>query len=284
MPILKLNNVELYYEEFGCGNRYIIQAQQFVSSHLNYVKDLCEKEGFHGYIIRIRGYAPSTLITEDLGDTWYDVWAQDVCDFADAMGIDRFFYTGHSHGAGIGWHLCVNHAERLLGFFASGCGPHKKDGQETGNARMLTIEAAKDRETWIPFAEKKADNALKAVFPLLDDPEEGDAAKLEIEQTREFWIQMPAVSATLNPKKPFPKCKTEEELIKVMSKIHIPLLMLGGSADPISPPELMLRSLNAVKDSRLVIFQGVDHQDLTRKCRKEYVAEIMTFCKTRHLI
>ena len=284
MPILKLNNVELYYEEFGCGDRYIIQAQQFVSSHLNYAKDLCEKEGFHGYIIRIRGYAPSTLITEDLGDTWYDVWAQDVCDFADAMGIGRFFYTGHSHGAGIGWHLCVNHAERLLGFFASGCGPHKKDGQETGSARMLTIEAAKDRETWIPFAEKKAANALKAVIPLLDDPEEGDAARLEIEQTREFWIQMPAVSATLNPKKPFPNCKTEEELIKAMSQIRIPLLMLGGSADPISPPELMLRSLNAVKNSRLVIFQGVDHQDLTRKCRKEYVAEIMAFCKTRHLI
>ena len=37
---------------------------------------------------------------------------------ADAMGIDKFFYTGHSHGAGIGWHLCMNHPERLRGFFA----------------------------------------------------------------------------------------------------------------------------------------------------------------------
>lgn len=284
MAMIKLKNVELYYEEFGSGDRYIIQAQQFVSSYLNYVKDLCEKHGFHGYIIRIRGYAPSTLITEDLGDTWYDVWAQDVCDFADAMGIDKFFYTGHSHGAGIGWHICKNHPERLLGFFASGCGPHKKDGQETGSARMQTINAAKDAETWIPFAEKKAANATKAVVPLLDDPIEGEAAKKEIEQTREFWVNMPAISATLNPKKPFPKCKTEEELIEELEKIHVPLLMLGGSADPISPPELMLRSLRAVKGSRLVIFEGVDHQDLTRKCRKEYVEEIMAFCKTKHLI
>lgn len=284
MSIIKLNDIELYYEEYGTGDRYLIQAQQFVSSHLSYVKDLCEKEGFHGYIIRIRGYAPSTLITEDLGDTWYDVWAQDVCDFADAMGIGKFFYTGHSHGAGIGWHLCMNHSERLLGFFASGCGPHKKDGQATGSARMMTIEAAKSRETWIPFAEKKALNAVKAVVPLLDDPEEGEAARLEIEQTKEFWINMPAVSATLNPKKPFPKCITEEELVSEMSKIHVPLLMLGGSADPISSPELMLRSLRAVKDSKLVLFEGVDHQDLTRKCRKEYVAEIVAFCKTRHLI
>lgn len=284
MPIAKLKDVELYYDEFGSGDRYLIQAQQFVSRHLNYVKDLSEKEGFHGFVIRIRGYAPSTLVTEDLGERWYDVWAQDVCDFADFMGIDKFFYTGHSHGAGIGWHLCVNHPERVLGFFASGCGPHKKDGQETGSARMQTIEAAKNRETWVPFAEKKAQNAVKALIPLLNDPIDGEAARQGIDDTREFWINMPAVSAVLNPKKPFPQCRTEEELIETMSKIKVPLLMLGGSDDTISTPELMLRSLRAVKNSELVLFEGVDHQDLTKKCRKEYVAEIVNFCKMRHLI
>lgn len=284
MPILKLKNVELSYEEYGSGERYLIQAQQFVSKHLNYVKDLSEKEGFHGFIIRIRGYAPSSLITEDLGDSWYDVWAQDVCDFADAMGIDKFFYTGHSHGAGIGWHLCVNHPERLLGFFASGCGPHKKDGQATGAARMQTILAAESPETWIPYAEKKAKNGTKAVEAFLDDPEDGEAARLEIEETREFWVNMPAISATMNPKKPFPKCQTEEELIAVLSTIKTPLLMFGGTADPVSPPDVMIRSLCAVKNSQLILFEGVDHQDLTKKCRREYVAEIVTFCKTRHLI
>ena len=73
-------------------------------------------------------------ITEDLGDTWYDMWAQDACDFADAMGIDKFFYSGVSHGAGIGWHICVNHQERVRAFFSIVGGPHSKDGQETGSA------------------------------------------------------------------------------------------------------------------------------------------------------
>lgn len=102
MPILNLNHVSLYYEEFGRGDRYLIQAQQFVNSHIYYTKDLADRCGFHAFIIRIRGYAPSSMVTEDLGDDWYDVWAQDVVDFADAMGIEKFFYTGHSHGAGIG--------------------------------------------------------------------------------------------------------------------------------------------------------------------------------------
>ena len=51
MPILKVKGIELYYEEYGEGDRYVIQAQQFINSHLSYVKDLAEKEGFHGYII-----------------------------------------------------------------------------------------------------------------------------------------------------------------------------------------------------------------------------------------
>ncbi len=284
MAMVKLNDVELYYEEFGSGDRYIIQAQQFINSHLSYVKTLCEEQGFHGYIIRIRGYAPSTLVEEDLGEKWYDVWAQDVCDFADAMGIDKFFYTGHSHGAGIGWHLCLRHPERVRGFFASGCGPHWKDGQETGGARMMTINAAKSRETWIPYAEQKGADCAKYFASVENDPEIGEAAKAAREQMIQFWRDMPAVSALMNPKKPFPYCKTEEELIEELHKVKTPMLMLGGSNDSISTPEMMIRSLKAVKDSKLIIYEGVDHVDLPNKFRTEYVRDIMAFCEERNLL
>lgn len=284
MPILKLKNVELYYEEYGEGDRYVIQAQQFINSHLSYVKTLAEEQGFHGYIIRIRGYAPSTLVTEDLGDDWYDVWAQDVCDFADAMGIDRFFYTGHSHGAGIGWHLCMNHADRIRGFFASGCGPHKKDGQATGGARMETINAAKSRETWEPYAEKQGTYCAKYFTSVEKDPVIGEAAKAAKEQMIQFWKEMPEAAAILNPRKPFPKCKTEEELIEILKTIHVPMLMLGGSEDNISSPDLMVRSLRAVENSKLIIYQGVDHVDLPNRFREEYVRDIMAFCDERGLL
>ena len=210
MPILNLNHVSLYYEEFGRGDRYLIQAQQFVNSHIYYTKDLADRCGFHAFIIRIRGYAPSSMVTEDLGDDWYDVWAQDVVDFADAMGIEKFFYTGHSHGAGIGWHLCMNHPDRLRGFFASGSGPHLKDGKPTGSARMDTINAAKSRETWVPYAEKQASYCAKAFVPLESDPVIGGEAKKAVEQTVEFWTNMPAQSAVLNPRKPLDVYKRQD--------------------------------------------------------------------------
>ena len=284
MPILNLNHVSLYYEEFGRGDRYLIQAQQFVNSHIYYTKDLADRCGFHAFIIRIRGYAPSSMVTEDLGDDWYDVWAQDVVDFADAMGIEKFFYTGHSHGAGIGWHLCMNHPDRLRGFFASGSGPHLKDGKPTGSARMDTINAAKSRETWVPYAEKQASYCAKAFVPLESDPVIGGEAKKAVEQTVEFWTNMPAQSAVLNPRKPFAKVQTEEELAQVLGRITVPTIMMGGTEDNISSPELMLRNLRALKGSKLVLHQGVDHVDLPIKCREDYVGDIMAFCQERGLL
>ena len=284
MPILNLNHVSLYYEEFGQGDRYLIQAQQFVNSHIYYTKDLADRCGFHAFIIRIRGYAPSSMVTEDLGDDWYDVWAQDVVDFADAMGIEKFFYPGHSHGAGIGWHLCMNHPDRLRGFFASGSGPHLKDGKPTGSARMDTINAAKSRETWVPYAEKQASYCAKAFVPLESDPVIGREAKKAVEQTVEFWTNMPAQSAVLNPRKPFAKVQTEEELAQVLGRITVPTIMMGGTEDNISNPELMLRTLRALKGSKLVLHQGVDHVDLPIKCREDYVGDIMAFCQERGLL
>ena len=284
MPILNLNHVSLYYEEFGRGDRYLIQAQQFVNSHIYYTKDLADRCGFHAFIIRIRGYAPSSMVTEDLGDDWYDVWAQDVVDFADAMGIEKFFYTGHSHGAGIGWHLCMNHPDRLRGFFASGSGPHLKDGKPTGSARMDTINAAKSRETWVPYAEKQASYCAKAFVPLESDPFIGGESKKAVEQTVEFWTNMPAQSAVLNPRKPFAKVQTEEELAQVLGRITVPTIMMGGTEDNISSPELMLRTLRALKGSKLVLHQGVDHVDLPIKCREDYVGDIMAFCQERGLL
>jgi len=284
MPIAKLKDVSLYYEEFGYGNRVLIQAQQFVNSYLYYAKDLADKYGFHVYQVRIRGYAPSSTVDGDLGEKWYDVWAQDVCDFADYIGVKKFFYTGHSHGAGIGWHLCLNHPDRVIAFFASAAGPHKKDGVETGKARMDTIIAAQSKETWIPYAQKMGNYCSKAFDAMLNNPEEAEAARKAKQQTIDFWVNMPQATAIINPRKPFTKIKTEEELANVMAKIKTPTLLLGSCDDDISPPELMIRSLRNLPDAKLVIFKDADHVDLPLKYHKEYAMEIVSFCKEKELI
>lgn len=281
MLIKKLGNIQLEYEEYGKGQQYLLCCQQNHSKIQNWTIDLAE-EGFHVFNITIRGYGQSTHVTQDLGNTWYDVWAQDTCDFADAMGIDQFFYTGMSHGAGIGWHLCVNHPERLRGFFGIVAGPHSKDGEETGDARMRTIRAAQSNETWKAYCDEIERRSQPHRPDYITEEEWARAVALHKEQMS-WWRGLSLEEARLNPKKPFANIKTENELVTVLNQIKVPTLLLGGIHDPISLPENLLRSVRAVPKSKLILYEDASHA-LDQEHKEEVVADIMDFCRSRKLL
>ena len=282
MPVQKFKDIQLEYQEYGSGDRYLLCSQQNHSSIVNYTIDLAKNAGFHVFNIIIRGYSESTHIAEDLGDSWYEIWAQDTCDFADSMGIDKFFYTGVSHGAGIGWHICMNHPERLRGFFGVVAGPHSKDGLDTGEARMRTVRAAETKETWDAFCseiEKKSTPIRKSG---MTDAQWELEQKLFSEQMG-FWHSMSLEEGRLNVTKPFPQQKTEPELIEALSKITVPTLLMGGMHDDISLPENLLRSCAAVKDSKLVLYEDATH-NLDKEHNFEIVSDIVEFCRNRKLL
>lgn len=93
------DGVRLHYDEFGTGDRIILSAQA------GFYPDGMQQElagrGYHVYCMTLRGFAPSGYVTEDYGDGWYDVFADDVICLTDALGIGQFFYMGASHGAGV---------------------------------------------------------------------------------------------------------------------------------------------------------------------------------------
>ena len=282
MSVIQLKNCQLEYDEYGSGDRYLLSCQQNHSKFYEWTIDLAEKEGFHVFNIIIRGYGQSSHVTEDLGDSWYDVWAQDACDFADAMGIDKFFYSGMSHGAGIGWHICVNHPERLLGFFGFVAGPHSKDGVETGEARMRTIKAAETQETWNAYCDEMDRKRTPVRADYMSEEEYQLWCRIH-EEDMAWWRGMTLEEARLNPKKPFARLHSEAELIETLSKINVPTLLLGGAKDPISTVDNMVRSLRAVKNSKLIIYQDAGH-NLDKTHKDEAVADIMAFCRGRGLI
>ena len=282
MAVMQCNGYQLEYEEYGSGDRVLLCCQQNHSRIQNWTISLAETGLFHVYDITIRGYGRSTHVTEDLGEEWYDVWANDACGFADALGVDRFFYTGMSHGAGIGWHLCVQHPERVRGFFAIVGGPHSKDGADTGEARMRTIRAAENAETWKAYCDGIDERSRPVRTDGMTDEEWEKALALH-EEDMSFWYGMTLEEARLNPRKPFPKLHTEAELIEVLSKIEVPTLMMGGMKDPISLPENMIRSLKAVKNSKLVLYEDATHS-LDREHKEEIVEDICSFARIRGLL
>jgi pimeloyl-ACP methyl ester carboxylesterase len=60
-----------------------------------------------------------------------------VYQFCRALGLQRFVYTGSSHGGVIRWHLAVEHPEILEGIVAVAGVPHAR-GHESGRTTQLS--------------------------------------------------------------------------------------------------------------------------------------------------
>ena len=282
MPVLKLKTgIELYYDEWGSGDNVLLSARNFPSKISYYTIDLASR-GFHVYNIQLRGYGKSSPVTEEFGEKWYDVWAKDICDFADALGIDRFVYSGQSHGAGVGWMIAYRYPERLKAFIGVVAGPHTRDGKETGRSRLDTIEAAASPEKWKAYCDKRI-GRMTVMAEACTDPKEKAKRLAMAEEAKDDWYNMKPATAMIDPHKPFAWCKTEEAIIEVLKTIKTPTLLLGGMHDDVSRPEDLLRSCRAVPDSKLVLYEAAGH-GLSAQKKRDMLEDIVSWSRLRGLI
>ena len=258
MPTVEVRDgASIYYEERGSGSHYILGARnllEHVGSYTTYLADL----GYHVIEIQLRGYGHSSRVSEDYGNAWYDIWADDVCDVADALGIDKFVYTGVSHGAGVGWHILRRHPERMQAFMAIVCGPHSKDGKSVSASRQRELNAADDPVAWSNVCKKRLEEDL-ADIP--DDISEEDK-RLAQENAREkhnYMLHYDTLEKHISPRKPFPDISTEEELVEELKKVHCPCLLIGALRDPVSTPANMIRTASSIANSKLIMYQNSGH-------------------------
>ena len=99
--------------------------------------------------------------------------------------------------------------------------------------------------------------------PPFDPPIEGDDARIERRKEREEWLSKCPEPDELEKKvdygRPLMKCGTEQTLRKRLSSITTPTLILGGTEDPISTPELMIRTAKCLPHCKLVIYSNCGH-------------------------
>lgn len=276
MPYAEINGASLYYDEIGTGNKIVIAASGGDFKTVNpevwpfYLADA----GYHVYTITNRGHWKSTHVHEDLGNEWYNIWADDVYAFAKSFGYDRFIYTGLSHGAGIGWHLADRHPECMNAFVAIVCGPHNRSGPETSPARQRTIDAADDPE-------------LKARILRDMEPDWSDIpndmftqAQARFSEFKKEFEETTPEEMRINPRKPFPWIKTEEELSEKLATIRVPTLMIGGVQDSIISPESMLRSMKSVPGNKCIMYQDGTH-NVANEHLEEVKTDILIWLKAR---
>ncbi len=261
MPKIEVaDGIELYYEDLGCGDKYVLSMMMDFPPE-NTTRALAE-HGYHVLLISNRGIGKSTHVFENYGAEWFNIFADDVVALADRLGIGRFVYAGCSHGAGTGWHLALRHPERLIAFIDMVGGPHNID---EGFWSFRTAGEGALRQPMDP--------------PEYEDPavarrDERNApyrAKLKAEETPE--------EKALDYKRPLIGLGTEAKVQEALRSIRTPTLMLGGLEDPISRPDLMLRTTRCLPHGKLVLYSGFGHSGPYCQLIEECTEEILNFLR-----
>ena len=265
MPTIEVRDgFSLYYEEFGTGDKYVLSLMMGFPLE-NAVRALAD-HGYHVFQITNRGVGQSTHVFEDYGDHWFDVFADDVAAFADKLGIEKFVYMGCSHGAGTGWHLCLRHPERVTAFVALVGGPHNID-EGSWSYRQKLEEARAKGETVPPMNPETDDPAIRR-------RRERNAAYAEAHRRE----PAPEEKA-LDYRRPMIAYGTEAAVREALRTIQTPTLMIGGILDPISRPDLMLRTAECLPHGKTILYSGLGHGGPFEEIIEETVSETLFFLK-----
>ena len=262
MPKIEVaEGIELFYENLGEGDKYVLSLMMDFPP-LNTIRELA-KHGYHVLLITNRGIGKSTHVFENYGAEWFNIFADDVVALADKLGIGRFVYAGCSHGAGTGWHIALRHPERLIAFIDMVGGPHNID-EGVWSYRTMGDKAPQRKPMDPPEYEDPA-------VARRDQRNAAYRAQLLSEQTPE--------EKALDYKRPLIGLGTEEKVCEALRTIRTPTLMLGGMEDPISRPDLMIRTAQCLPHGKLVMYSGFGHSGPYCQLIEECTEEILNFLR-----
>lgn len=256
MKTLEINGVTLAYEEYGSGNRYLISSQNFFFRDCHMALLGREPYHYHVFLIYTRGYGASTHIFDPTPRDYTTVWGKDVAAFAEAMGINSFYYTGISHGNWAGWYLALNRPELLRGF---ACGNGIAQFRDPDARTPVPPRPELDLDRVVGNRE-----ALEKMAWMENWPTENSERLRRRAQNHEEHLQI-----LLNRKKEeftvrntnMSCCdaKTREEFYETMAKIDVPVLFLHGMLDPLAKIEDVVRLSQAIPGSQIKAYQNLGH-------------------------
>ena len=95
------------------------------------------------------------------------------------------------------------------------------------------------------------------------DPPTADPVRLERRHRREAWLKsLPEADPRekrVDYGRPLMCCGSEEKLRELLSSFQTPTLILGGTEDPISTPELMTRTAKCLPNCKMVMYSACGH-------------------------
>lgn len=256
MKTINVNGVTLAYKEYGSGDKYLISTQNFFFEDCHMALLGQEPYDYHVFLIYMRGYGESTHIFETEPKNYTKIWGEDVIAFAEAMGIDSFYYSGISHGNWAGWYISFNRPELLRGFV---CCDGIAQFRQPGNRNPVPPRPELDLDAIVGNREALAKMAWMEHWPT-NNPERLARRAANYEEHLEILINRKKEEFTVrNNDMSACEAQTEEEFYKKIAAISVPLLLINGVLDPLAKVEDALKIAKLVPGARMLTYQHLGH-------------------------
>jgi len=263
MTLVDVAGAQVWVEEHGTGHEVVLaSAAGFAAGYpagLALARPHCRV-----ITVQARGFGRSTHLEEPPAAGWLDQWADDVVAVADHLGVDRFVYTGVSHGAGIGWHL-VRRAPRRVRALVSVVGtPHDRNGDTSSSAgRRAVVSNRRDPRV--------VEEQLR-ILGGRPDPDRVAQRDATVAALVRKVVGQTDEEGRINQGMPYPEATTDEQVAKVLAAVQVPVLLLAGLRDGVISPGSTLRAAVSVPRCKAVLFEDeghfVDHERPERLVRE----------------
>lgn len=207
----------------------------------------------------VRGHGKSDSGDDDFS---IELFGQDLILLMDALKIEKAMLCGLSMGGYIALNAIENYPERFTALVLSdtNCAA---DTPESKEKRMKAIESIRKNGV-----EKYADDSLKKLFA----PESFTTNSKEVDKAREM-ISTTSKQSLYNTLHALAKRK---ETCSKLPVIKVPVLILVGKEDIITPPEAAHSMHEKIKDSYLHIINHAGHLSNLEK-PGEFNEQLKTF-------
>ena len=241
---ISVSNLDVSYSDNGLdGVPVIIFIHGFPLNKSMWHKHMSAfKDDFRVISYDIRGHGNT-----DEGNTDFsiDLFVRDLIGFMDALKIDKTILCGLSMGGYISLNAIENFPERFNALILSDTSC-VADSPEAREKRMKTIESIKENGM-----ERYADESIKNLFA-----SKSIATKIaEIESVKEMILKTPKQSIY----KTLHALSERKETCSRLMQIKVPVLILVGKEDKITPPEAAQGMHQRIKDSSLKIIEQAGH-------------------------
>ncbi|HSQ45666.1 MAG TPA: alpha/beta fold hydrolase [Lutibacter sp.] len=237
------NNIISYNDEGPEGAPIIIFIHGFPLNKSMWDKQLnALKDDYRVIAYDIRGHGATEVGTIDFS---IDLFVIDLLCFMDALKIEKTMLCGLSMGGYIALNAIKNHPGRFTALILSDTNC-TADSPEAKEKRMNTI---------ISIQENGVEKLAEDLLPNLFAAESFKSNLEEIAAVKEMIVTttIPSLSKSLHA------LANRKETCSKLAKINVPVLILVGEEDTITPPEAAIAMQEKIKDSLLELIPHAGH-------------------------